>query len=174
MSDLSNNSFFRGAVILSAVSVFFCVTASSQEPNNNTATNMTAAKKVSAVKSGPFYTNYKDIKIGTTAKEVRNLLGKAKIDDKDGFYYKISDSEFVQIRIDKKKQVRLMSVSYTEIDADTPKFTDIFGPDAELIANKKGTVYKLVRYPEFGYWVAYTRTSGKSPMVTVTIQKIHR
>ena len=42
----------------------------------------------------------------------------------------------------------------------------------EITPKKNGTIYKLVRYPDAGYWVAYSRTAGKSPIVSVTMRKI--
>jgi len=57
-----------------------------------------AAKDVSS-NPRPLATIYKEIKIGTDADQVRKLLGKASIDDKDGFFYEM-DSEIVQIRLD--------------------------------------------------------------------------
>jgi hypothetical protein len=33
-------------------------------------------------------------------------------------------------------------------------------------------MYELKRYPSAGYWVAYSRTAGKNPIITVTMQKM--
>ena len=113
---------------------------------------------------------YKEVKIGTSAEEVRELLGKAKIDDKDGFFYD-TDSELVQIRLDENAKVRLVSVTYASKNPNVPKYSDIFG-DEPMNAKPNGAVYKLVRYPEAGYWVAYSKTGGDEPTVTVTMQKL--
>ncbi len=120
----------------------------------------------------PVLQNYKDVKIGATADEVRDKLGKAKIDDKDGFYYEINDDEMAQIRLDKDKKVRLISITYTSDNKNTPKFEDIFGTSVKAEPGADGKIYKLVRYPEAGYWVAYSRTAGDKPTVTVTMQKM--
>lgn len=135
------------------------------------ATNRQNANEKSATQiSQPVLTSYKDIKIGTTADEARNKLGKPKIDDKDGFYYEISDGEFAQIRLDKDNKIRLIAVTYTGENA--PKFEDVFGKDASVEPSADGRIYKLVRYPQAGYWVAYSRTAGEKPSVTVTMQKM--
>jgi hypothetical protein len=34
-----------------------------------------------------------------------------------------------------------------------------------------GSLYKMVTYPRAGYWVAYSRTTGDSPMVMIAMQK---
>lgn len=116
--------------------------------------------------------NYKDVKIGATDDEVRDRLGKkATIDDKDGFFYQFDD-EMAQIRLDKDKKVRLISITYTSDNKNAPKFEDVFGTSVKAEPNANGKIYKLVRYPEAGYWVAYSRTAGDNPTVTVTMQKM--
>jgi hypothetical protein len=120
----------------------------------------------------PVLQNYKDIKIGATADDVRDKLGKAKIDDKDGFYYEIDDDEMAQIRLDKDKKVRFISITYTSDNKNAPKFEDVFGTSVKAEPNADGMIYKLVRYPEAGYWVAYSRTASDKPTVTVTMQKM--
>jgi hypothetical protein len=37
-------------------------------------------------------------------------------------------------------------------------------------AKPDGTLYKLVQYPEAGYWVAYSRTAGDAPFTIITMQ----
>jgi len=44
----------------------------------------------------------------------------------------------------------------------------------ELEIKTDGSAYKLVRYPKAGYWVSYSRTAGKDPTTTITMQKIDR
>ncbi len=127
------------------------------------------AKAASATPQ-PIASIYKEVKIGASADEVRELLGKAKIDDKDGFFYEM-DSDMVQIRLDENANVRLISVTYESKSLNAPKYSDIFG-DEPTNAKPDGSVYKLVRYPEAGYWIAYSKTGGDEPSVTVTMQKL--
>ena len=138
----------------------------------NTSTTQPAVEKSATLILQPVLTNYKDVKIGMTDKEVRDKLGKAEIDDKDGFFYRFSDDEFAQIRLDNDKKVRLLAVTYSGENKNAPKYTDVFGADAKIEAKPDGSVYKLIRYPEAGYWVAYSRTAGDKPSVTVTMQKM--
>ena len=118
----------------------------------------------------PVLTNYKEIKIGMAADEVKERLGKAKVEDKDGFYYEISDDESAQILLDADKKVRFISVMYS--GENSPKFEDVFGKETAVETQPDGRIYKLIRYPEAGYWVAYSRTAGDKPTVTVTMQKL--
>lgn len=119
----------------------------------------------------PLFTGYKDVRIGSSAEEVRDKLGKAEIDDKDGFYYRFDD-EFAQIRVDKDKKVRLIAVTYSSKNKSKPSFAEIFGSDTVESAKPDGAIYRLVRFPQAGYWVAYSRTAGNDPSVTVTMQKM--
>ncbi len=122
----------------------------------------------------PVMTDYKGIKIGMTADEVRDKLdAKPKVADKDGFYYVFSDDESAQITLDKNKKVRVISVTYSGKDA-APKYEDVFGKDISLAEKPSGRIYNLVRYPEAGYWVAYNRSAGNSPTTTVTMQKMRQ
>ncbi|MEO6334704.1 MAG: hypothetical protein ABIO91_06930 [Pyrinomonadaceae bacterium] len=120
----------------------------------------------------PLFQSYKGVEIGSTVADVREKLGKAKVDDKDGFYYEIGKGEFAQIRLDKSSRVRLVSVTYSG-ESTPPTFEEVFGKTATIEASKAGgKLYRLVRYPAAGYWVAYSRRAGENPSVTVTIQKI--
>jgi len=142
-----------------------------------TAENMQAAtiqvteKKTEATVLMPVLTDYKGIKIGATAEEVREKLGKAKIDDREGFFYD-SDDELVQIRLDADKKVSIVSITYLNENKNAPKFADVFGAEIPVAEKPDGSIYNLVRYPEAGYWVAYSRTAGEKPSVTVTMQKL--
>ena len=119
----------------------------------------------------PFFTNYKEVKIGMKADEVKEKLGKAKVEDKDGFFYIFSDNEQAQIGLDEKKQVRVIVIMYSDKDGNAPKYKDIFGTEPQT-AGENDSVYNLVQYPTAGYWVAYSRLGGDKPSVTVTIQKV--
>ena len=123
----------------------------------------------------PLVKDYRGVTIGMTADQVREKLDKKpKLEDQNGFYYVFSDDESAQIQLDKDKKVRVISASYSGRDSAAPTFADVFGADAPLTENEKGGVYKLVRYPQSGFWVAYSRVSKDNPMVTVTMQKMRK
>lgn len=119
----------------------------------------------------PVFTAYRNLTIGIPANEVREKLGKAKIDDKDGFFYEISDDEFAQIRLDGEGKVYLVAVTYTSKNKSAPSYGQVLGGD-EPAANPNGSVYNLVRYPDAGYWIAYSRSGGDDPTITVTMQRL--
>jgi hypothetical protein len=168
-------TFLQAGLIL--VLLFWLATAAFGQTTDTkqtatiTTTEMQKSETPKAVMM-PVLQNYKEVKIGTTDDEVRDRLGKkATIDDKDGFFYQFDD-EMAQIRLDKDKKVRLISITYTSDNKNTPKFEDVFGTDVKAEPGADGMIYKLVRYPEAGYWVAYSRTAGDKPTVTVTMQKM--
>jgi len=120
----------------------------------------------------PVLKNYREVTIGMPAGEVKDKLGKAKIADKDGFYYELSGDETVQVMLDAENKVRVISVVYKVKNGNAPKIEDVLGTAAGIEPAADGSVYKLVRYPEAGFWVAYNRTAGDNAIVTVTIQKL--
>ncbi|PYS48067.1 MAG: hypothetical protein DMF68_14275 [Acidobacteria bacterium] len=116
----------------------------------------------------PLYVEYKGVRIGMSAEDVRKKLGdpKDKSDAQDFFMF--SDSETAQVYYDKGK-VMAVSVSYLGVkDAPVPK--SVFGTDIEPKAD--GGIFKLIRYPDAGYFVSYSKTAGDDPLVTVTMQRI--
>ncbi|MGI8812307.1 MAG: hypothetical protein ACR2IH_07225 [Pyrinomonadaceae bacterium] len=151
-------------------------TAASAQNNDNaqtaatTATQSQQSRTPKTVKM-PALQNYKGVKIGSTPDEVRDKLGKAVIDDKDGFYYEF-DNEIVQIRIGADKKLRLIARTYSSKNKNTPTLEDGFGANVTATPSADGTIHRLIRYPAAGYWVAYSRTAGDKPSVTVTMQKL--
>jgi len=147
-----------------------------------TATNVLAQTEVAKTEAQenaaqttlqPVLTEYKGIKIGMMADEVRKTLDKKpKADDKDGLYYVFSDEESVQIGLDSDEKVRVILIMYSGKDAKTPKYEDVFGKDIPATNKEDGGIYNLVRYPDAGFWVAYNQTAGENPMTTITIQKM--
>jgi hypothetical protein len=116
----------------------------------------------------PLYSEYKGVRLGMEATEVRKKLGNPtdKGDVQDFFVF--SDSESAQVFYAKGK-VMAVSVNYVG-DKSAPQPKVVLGTDIE--AKPDGAMHKIVRYPEAGYWVSYNRTGGGDPLVTVTMQKI--
>lgn len=116
----------------------------------------------------PLFSEYKGIRLGMTAEQVRTKLGdpSSKADDQD--YYSFSETESAQFAYDKTHKVVTISIDYT--GAGAPDYRNVVGPSIDTMTD--GSLYKLVRYEAQGFWVSYNRTASTSPIITVTIGKI--
>lgn len=117
----------------------------------------------------PLYTDYRGVSVGMSVAEAREKLGAPKSKGKQQDFFVFSQTESAQVvYLDGK--VRTVSVDYVGADSGAPTPMEVLG--VEITPKKNGTIYKLVRYPDAGYWVAYSRTAGKKPIVSVTMRKI--
>jgi hypothetical protein len=123
-----------------------------------------------AAEEKPAYSGFKGVSIGSTLSEARQKLGNPtdKSDDQD--YFMLDGKVTAQVYYDADKKVYAVSVNYLG-DKNVPSPKDVFGSDVP--ANADGSVFKRVNYTHAGYWVAYNRTKGDDPLVTVTMQKSH-
>ena len=119
---------------------------------------------------GAMFQNYRGIQLGMTADEVRKKLGEPKDKSDEQDFYVFSDTETAQFVYDKTKKVITISADFLTSAAAVPTAKQIFG--AEVEAKADGSVYKMLRFPKAGFWLSYNRTSGSSPLTTVTLQKI--
>jgi hypothetical protein len=142
---------------------------STRNPNPRVAkTRATTDTKLKADSAKPLFSEYKGTRLGMSPDEVRAKLPdlKEKGDDQDFFVF--SETESAQVFYQGGK-VFAISVNYTGASG-APKCADVIGE--EIQAKDDGSKYQLVRYPEAGYWVSYSRTAGDAPLITVTIQKM--
>ena len=120
----------------------------------------------------PIFHDYRGVKIGWLAAEVRKKLGSpANKGDEQDFYVFSEAKETAQVLYDKATgKVTAISIDFMNGATEVITPQQVFGADVE--AKPDGSKYKLVRYPKAGYWVSYSRTAGDSPIITVTIQQI--
>jgi hypothetical protein len=119
----------------------------------------------------PVFHDYRGVKIGWVADEVRKKLGNPanKGDEQD--FYIFGEKETAQVFYDKAtRQVTAISVDFINGAGEVITPQQVFGADFE--GKPDGSKSKLVRYPKAGYWVSYSRTAGDSPIITVTIQRL--
>ena len=127
-----------------------------------------AAATVLPLAQEPMFSEYKGIRLGMTAQQVRGILGAPTLKADDQDYYLFSDAESAQFAYDKSQTVVTISIDYT--GAGAPDYRNVVGPAIE--EKEDGSLYKLVRYPAQHMWVSYNRTAGAPPIVTITIQKM--
>ncbi len=117
----------------------------------------------------PVFKKYKGIEIGMTAEDVRGKLDHLKEKGKIQDFFVFSDTESAQVFYDNDGKVNAISIDYIGKNSNPPIPREVLGED--LPAKPDGSIYELRRYPSVGYWIAYNRTGGADPTVTITIQK---
>ncbi len=129
-----------------------------------------AAAHARAEDDSPLFHDYRGVQLGMTSDDVRKILGdpKDKGDEQDFFIF--NETETAQIVYDKTHKVITISADFMTPNNSVLSAKQVFGAEVEPKAD--GSIYKMVRYPKAGYWLSYNRTSGTSPLTTVTLQKI--
>jgi hypothetical protein len=118
----------------------------------------------------PAFSEFRGVRIGTTADETRKKLGSPRDKSAEQDLYIYNDTQIVQVFYDKAGAVSAISIDYMNGATGIPAAREVLGTDADAKAD--GSIYKMVRYPKAGYWVSYSRTAGNEPTTTVTMQKI--
>ncbi|HEU4593803.1 MAG TPA: hypothetical protein VFS10_01455 [Pyrinomonadaceae bacterium] len=128
-----------------------------------------AAEKVAAkAVVEPLYGEYRGVKLGMSADEVRAKFGKPeeKSDEMDFFVF--SDKERARVYYRDGKASAVIA-TYIGTEAEAPAPASVLGTEIE--AKPDGSMYHMAKYPQAGYWVAYSRTPGDAPLVMITMQK---
>lgn len=118
----------------------------------------------------PRYREYRGVRLGMTAAEVRAALGAPKESEGRQEFYAISDGEMAQVFYDARRNVWAVTVSYIGGQGKAPTPEQVFGGPVEV--KPDGSIYKMVKYERAGYYVAYSRDAGDAPFVTVVMQKL--
>ncbi|MGI8995378.1 MAG: hypothetical protein ACR2GW_01760 [Pyrinomonadaceae bacterium] len=120
--------------------------------------------------NGPAYRDYKGVQIGMSTEEARRKLGDPQEKGEQQDFYVFSEKETAQVFYDDAKKVMAVAVIYVGKDSGAPECRKVLGADIE--AKPDGSMHQLTRYPKAGYWVSYSRTTGDSPITSVTMQKL--
>jgi outer membrane protein assembly factor BamE (lipoprotein component of BamABCDE complex) len=118
----------------------------------------------------PRYREYRGVRLGMTAAEVRVALGTPKESEGRQEFYALSDTEMAQVFYDARRSVWAVTVSYLGGQGKAPTPEQIFGGPVEV--KPDGSIYKMVKYERAGCYVAYSRDAGDAPFVTVVMQKL--
>ncbi len=155
--------FLLVPAILITCSIVSAQTASQQEVAVNSKASSTTAANV------PVFADYRGIKIGMSADEVRSKVNGVKKGDGQDFLAS-SEHESAQIYYDDKGRVTAISIDYIGDKNGAPTPEAVLG--AAIEAKPDGSMYQMNRYHDAGYWVSYNRTAGDKPIVTITMQKM--
>ena len=164
-------SFFFSMVM--AVSLVLCASTRIQAgPLTSIINTQSSQEKVAETDPAtePIFKDYKGVRIGMSADEVAEKLGEAAVKDENEEIFLISDFEMVQVSYGKNGVVNAVSITYSAEHPNAPTALAVLGED--VAADADGRIYKFTRYPERGYWLAYSRTAGEAPVVSVTMNKM--
>jgi hypothetical protein len=140
-----------------------------QELQRQTQPQQATPPAAEAKAAEPLYREYRGVTLDMSAADVRAKLGTPaeKSDEMDFFVF--SDRERARVYYREGKASTVIA-TYIGKDAPAPTSASVLG--AEVEAKPDGSMYLMTPYPQAGYWVAYSRTPGDSPMVIITMQKL--
>ena len=115
------------------------------------------------------YREYRGVRLGMTAVEVRAKLGEPAMKSDEQDFYVVSTNETAQIAYDAAQKVLTISTDYTGA-IGAPDYKTVVGEDLER--RPDGSLFKLVFHNSERFWVSYNKSASDVPMVTVTICKM--
>lgn len=163
----SSNFWIVARLVLGGLCLFVAVTSVTAQTTRKAPSGSVAT----GGPDDPVFLDYRGIQIGWLADEVRKKLGAPadKGDEQD--LYVFNEKEMCSVIYDKAtRKVTAISIDFMNGASNPITPQQVFGSDIETKSD--GSKYKLVRYPKAGYWVAYSRTAGDSPMITITMTQI--
>ena len=113
----------------------------------------------------PLYREYRGVRLGMTAAEVRAKLGEPALKSDEQDFYVISSDETVQIAYIAQKVVTI-SIDYTG-GVGAPDYRSVVGEG--LLQKPDGSLFRMVRYDSERFWVSYNKSASVVPLVTITI-----
>lgn len=167
------------AILLTTLFLLVSLSATGQELPSSQSTQTAVAKKTNPVVTKnstasatniPVYKDFMGVTLGMKAEEAREKLGNPKHKGERQDFFVFSESQSAQVVYDDQRKVITISVDYVDQGETAPSPESVLGEPVQ--AKPDGSMHLLKRYPEAGYWVAYSRTAGDNPTVTITLQKI--
>ncbi len=123
------------------------------------------AVRANAQVQQPLYREYRGIRLGMTATEVRTKLGEPAMKSDEQDFYVFSPSETAQIAYQGQK-VWTISTDYTG-EVGAPDYRSVVGEG--LLLRPDGSVFRMVFYNSERFWVSYNKSASVVPIVTITI-----
>ena len=130
-----------------------------------------AVRAHSAVQQS-IYREYRGVRLGMTATEVRSKFGEPLMKSNEQDYYVFSQNEMTQIVYDAFQKVVTISTDYTG-GVGAPDSTAVVGAGA-MLQRPDGSLFRMVQYDADGMWVSYNKSAAVVPVVTITIQLVKR
>lgn len=156
--------------LLSSLSATAQDLTNSQRTHDEIASGVPMKQPSGPAITDPVYQDFMGVMLGMDAEQVRAKLRHLKDKGERQDFFVFSESQSAQTVYDEKGKLIVISVDYVGKDSSAPSPESVLGEAVQ--AKQDGSIYQLKRYPEAGYWVAYSRTAGDNPIVTVTMQKL--
>jgi len=116
------------------------------------------------------YREYRGVRLGMAAAEVRTKLGEPTMKSDEQDFYVVSPTETAQIAYDAAQKVTMISADYTGA-VGAPDYKTIVG-EGMLLEKPDGSRFRMVMYDSEHFWVSYHKSAAAVPIVTITIGAI--
>jgi len=170
MLFISTRRFFKASLILLVATIFALTLVAEAFAQQKTEQKPSQPTRPAAQLEQPSYREYRGVRLGMPASEVRAALGTPKESEGRQEFYAISETEMAQVFYDAQRNVSAVTVSYLNGNSNAPTPEKIFGSPVE--AKPDGSIYKMVKYEQAGFYVAYSRDAGDAPFISVVMQKL--
>ena len=115
----------------------------------------------------PVYREYRGVRLGMTATEVRTKLGEPAMKSNEQDFYILSASETTQIAYDAFQKVVTISTDYIG-GVGAPDYKSVVGEG--LLQRPDGSLFRMVQVESEGIWISYNKSAAVVPVVTITMQ----
>jgi hypothetical protein len=126
-----------------------------------------ALARIATGQQPPLYREYRGVRLGMTAAEVRTKLGEPAFKSDEQDFFVISTNETAQIAYNAAQKVMTISTDYAG-GVGAPEYKKVVG-EGVLLERPDGTLFRMVMYDSERLWVSYNKSATTVPIVTITI-----
>lgn len=113
------------------------------------------------------YREYRGVRLGMTAVEVRAKLGEPAMKSDEQDFYVFSANETAQVVYNTAQKVVTISSDYAG-GLSAPDYKTVVG-EGMLLERPDGSLFRMARYDSERFWVSYYKSAATVPVVTITI-----